>query len=505
MAKTTPKRGKVKPIRANQPPPDQPDGSDPADPDSEVRTEDEPSPQAAQQAEPVRKGRPPGPRDATQSTILPFFRRVAAVNREDWGTRFKIKVYRLAPIIDRLRGSENKYITIYEEPITEEKVKHDHGSGRYRLYLSCKSPAQKEEKEVDRIEFDILDMNFPPKVPPGEWVEDARNKPWAWAKPAGAGEQPRSASDNVLETFRVFNEIQDSVSERTKPQTETGTRPSPTEELSTVVAVAKDLAALQAPREATVPAFIQEEMKAVRAELAESRKSNSELMMKFFEAKTAPAQERNGLGTIKEILNGVKEFLPTLRDLWPATKEAVEQRAARSHMGPWQEFFQPVLPSLVDAIAPIIPAMAQKLAGEPRPSVPPFPNMPPRPLPSPGMNQGVPREPNLDAMLLNALGNERTGGDFADSILTLFGPLLYRQICSLGEAGMLAMLQQRPVWQQLGALQSKMPEFIHEFVGYGEDGGPDEEQQPAGPGANTEQPPIDLTAEVAGDKEGGMA
>jgi hypothetical protein len=107
-------------------------------------------------------------------------------------------------------------------------------------------------------------------------------------------------------------------------------------------------------------------------------------------------------------------------------------------------------------------------------------------------------------MLLNALANERTGADFADSILTLFGPLLYRQICSLGEDGMLAMLQQRPVWGQLGALQAKMPEFIHEFVNYGEDGGADEDEPLQA--ANAEQPPIDLTAEVeSGSTAGGIA
>ena len=59
-----------------------------------------------------------------------FFGRIARVQKDDWGTRAKIKAYRLEPIIDRLRGSENKYITIYHEPITEEKMKIDHGSGR---------------------------------------------------------------------------------------------------------------------------------------------------------------------------------------------------------------------------------------------------------------------------------------------------------------------------------------------------------------------------------------
>jgi len=35
--------------------------------------------------------------------------------------------------------------------------------------------------------------------------------------------------------------------------------------------------------------------------------------------------------------------------------------SGESQMGSWQEFFQPVLPSLIGALAPIVPAMAQML------------------------------------------------------------------------------------------------------------------------------------------------
>jgi hypothetical protein len=442
---------------------------------------------------------------------MPFFRRVAAVNRDDWGTRYKIKVYRLAPIIDRLRGSENKYICIYEEPITEEKIKHDHGSGRYRLYLSCKSPANKEEKEVDRIEFDILDMNFPPKVPPGEWVEDSRNKPWAWAKPKMPGEEiaaAATASGNMLEAVQVLGDLQDRAEERARDRIEAGRPQSwdPAAQLTAVANVARDMAtALKATPENPIPAFISEQMSAMRTELADARRRTDALMDRLLDNAKAPQQQNGPLSTIKELVSGIKDLLPEIKGLFPQTDEAIAGRVARSHMGSWQEFFQPVLPGLVSAFAPILPVIAQKLAGN-GPQMP-AQNMP-RSLPSPGMVQapaGQQPEPNLDAMLLNALGNERTGADFADSILTLYGPLLYRQVCSLGEAGMLAMLQQRPVWAQLGALQSKMPQFIHEFVTYGEEGGPDEEQE-AAPGANADQPPIDLTAEVeSASTAGGMA
>ena len=503
MAKTTPKRGKVKPIRADHPFLDEPDGSNPANPNGEGLPEDAAPPQAAQPAEAAHRGRPPGPRDITQTTILPFFRRVAGIHRDDWGTRYKIKVYRLAPIIDRLRGSENKYICIYEEPITEEKIKHDHGSGRYRLYLSCKSPANKEEKEVDRIEFDILDMNFPPKVPPGEWVEDARNKPWAWAKPPMPGAEAAAAStasDNMLEAVQVLGEMQDRADERANARADQN-RPQPWDpfqQIKAVSDVAKDLAsALKATPENPIPAFISEQMSAMRAELTAQRARSDALMDRLLDNAKTPQQQNGSLSTIKELVSGIKELLPDLQGFFPKADEAIAGRVARSHMGSWQEFFQPVLPGLVQALTPLIPFIAQKVAGTASPQ------MPNRPGPSPALPGATQQDADLDGMLLNALANNRTGADFADSVFSL-RPLLYRQICSLGEAGMLAMLQQRPVWAQIGALQGKMPTFIHEFVSYGEEGGTDEE--PAEPGANAEQPPIDLTAEVeSGNTAGGIA
>ena len=173
----------------------QPIGNTPVEePPEPTPTPTPPTPQAKSKRDPV-------PKQAT------FFERIARVARADWGTRAKIKVYRLEPIIDRLRGSENKYITIYAEPITEEKLKIDQGSGRYRLYFNYKEPAGLD-KEVDSIELDVMDMNFPPKVPAGEWVDDARNKKWAWARPAGApgGPPAQAPLENAYETVL---EIQD--------------------------------------------------------------------------------------------------------------------------------------------------------------------------------------------------------------------------------------------------------------------------------------------------------
>jgi hypothetical protein len=102
--------------------------------------------------------------------------------------------------------------------------------------------------------------------------------------------------------------------------------------------------------------------------------------------------------------------------------------------------------------------------------------------------------PNLDEMLLNALTNDRDGGEFADSLIMLFGQqgqLMYSQACSLGEQGLLSLIQGRPIWQQLGPLQAKVPQFVHEFIEYG--------QEPSEPPVEGTEPAtaevVDLTGE----------
>ncbi len=155
--------------------------------------------------------------------VLTFFERVQNIPRADWGERAKIKVYRLAPLINRLVGSENKYVTIYREPINEEKIKHDHGSGRYRLYLNYKPPGQTEQ-ELDSTEFDILDPKYPPNVPPGEWIDDDRNKQWAWSRAPGMPAAPpppppppATGVGELVNVLRVAGDMRREIREEMQP------------------------------------------------------------------------------------------------------------------------------------------------------------------------------------------------------------------------------------------------------------------------------------------------
>lgn len=93
----------------------------------------------------------------------------------NWQAGFKLYVYRLEPIIDRL-STEHKYAECYEEPVDEERILTDHGSGRYKMIL-------RRNREDDYTGYlNILNRRHPPKIPAGDWIKDPRNERWDWTK-----------------------------------------------------------------------------------------------------------------------------------------------------------------------------------------------------------------------------------------------------------------------------------------------------------------------------------
>ena len=223
--------------------------------------------------------------------------------RADWGTRAKIKVYRLEPIIDRLRGSENKYITIYAEPITEEKLKIDQGSGRYRLYFNYKEPAGLD-KEVDSIELDVMDMNFPPKVPAGEWVDDARNKKWAWARPAGApgGPPAQAPLENAYETVL---EIQD------RERTRNGEKTSDIDRFTGMVTAVKTLLP-EAPK-ATDNTMLNTIVTLLTAQIQSSQKEAQDLRGQVFQLIQKQTENSGKAMTLESLIEKSDTWMPKLK------------------------------------------------------------------------------------------------------------------------------------------------------------------------------------------------
>jgi hypothetical protein len=215
-------------------------------------------------------------------------------------------------------------------------------------------------------------------------------------------------------------------------------------------------------------------------------------------------QPPDGLALIEKVLAITEKLNPASREAQQDPLDYVEKAvnlveklrpqpvvsgaSGDSQMGSWQEFFQPVLPSLIGALAPLVPAVAQMmLAKNGRPQQGPQVSPVVAPVPAPAgappadgqpQQQHTAQAPgqdfaemaaNMSPLIFNAMAQPgRTGADLADSVVMLFGPLRYQQIAALGKETLLAFLQSHPLWQQLGPLQARVPEFIEEFIAYQE-------------------------------------
>jgi hypothetical protein len=507
MAKTRTRRPTNSPVTEFPAPPGDSEAQD-----ASVETQDQPEPEQPPA---------PAPRKDPLPRIREFFSGLQDISAADWGARYSVKVYRLAPIYDSTNvGSKKKYIMIYlaAPAPDEERIKRDCGSGRYRLYLNGKTSGTHKEAELAAVEIDILDPAFPPNLPVGDWLDEPKNRDWQWAKPLLEARQakalqantppPAAPGVNMMDAMEMVGQLQDRAEERAKERMDSN-RPqtwNPAEQLATVVTAAKDIAgALRATPENPIPSFISDQMTAMRAEIAAARARSDALMDKLLERASAPPPQQNsGMSAIKELIAGVKELLPSLKDLWPNADDAIAERITRSKMGPWQEFFQPVLPGIVNALAPILPGIVAGLAGGGRAAGPPAQFTPGLPTPArlnpamaPPAQPQAQHVPDLDGMLLNALTNDRDGGEFADSLIMLFGQqgqLMYSQASSLGEQGLLTLIQGRPIWQQLGPLQAKVAQFVKEFIEYGQE--PSETPEGTEP-TSVDAEVVDLTGEPA--------
>jgi hypothetical protein len=285
------------------------------------------------------------------------------VARADWGTRTWIYLYRLEPYIERVIAGMPKYITKYAEPISEERVLQDHGSGKYKAVLNYKKPAAERGEELDSTTFEVLNLKFPPKIPPvglqsrtpgdSDWVDDPRNRKWSWAKNFFPEDKPKSSTSSLLSDLEVLDRI---------TNRNNGSKDA-SEQLATVVTVAKDLAALQKPPESPA-ALVLEYMKlagaassaqltAAQAEIAASRERGDKLMMMLLERDKKP--EGNNFNMLKEVLSGIKDFLPTIKEIIPEAANA----AARSRMSGWQEFTAAVMPHATEVLKPFAHILAQ--------------------------------------------------------------------------------------------------------------------------------------------------
>ena len=157
------------------------------------------------------------------SKNLTFYQTMNKIAKADWGPRANIYLYRVEPVIDRTRSGDTKFVNTYAEPVNEDRIMADYGSGRYKLMLNFRKAGADLGDLLDSVYMDILNMKYPPKIPLGEWVDDPRNKKWAWAKeamaPVAAPAPNSSGLEAVVDVMRATSEMRRDIREEMQAST----------------------------------------------------------------------------------------------------------------------------------------------------------------------------------------------------------------------------------------------------------------------------------------------
>lgn len=481
-----------------------------------------PAPETRKHEPRNRGGRPPKGTDRIP-TVMGFFKRVQAIAKPDWGTRAFITLYRLEPSIDRVRLGEPKHIAKYAEPVDEDRIKQDQGSGRYRLYLTFKAPTEKTDQEIDSMDIDILDQNFPPKLAKGEWLEIPQNKKWEWCRnllpdtAAQQQQQKQSATSDLVDAMDVLDRAQARAEERLRPQ--------PNQTLEIIKGVKELMPPPTPPAPAatenkmldTVVALLTKQIDRDAAEAAELRKEIKDMRDK-------PGEQKRGMfGGLKEAIKDAQEvgLLPDdIKGLWGFMKDRAGNaitNVARSRMSGDQEFYTAILQSpIVEALGPAL--VAKLLSGggqarQPQPMQPVQPQAPalPQPAPSPGQPMQPPQpaqaQPAGNAAAMDGLPPrfgvlieivapvvmgyfrrdnsgvpDNTGGDLAAWLYDSYGPewqnLDWVALkTSIGVDAIVNKFRISPYWEELQPVEAKFTKFVGDFVAWQ----PEEAEQPLQP------------------------
>lgn len=416
-------------------------------------------------------------------------RRVSEIqNWDDW----VLYLYRLSPITDQTVAGKAVHITKYAEPIDENRIMHDFGSGGYRI-LANRRTETGAWSTAWRAEFDILNMDFPPKVPKGAWMADERNKRWAWAIDKETPAPPATPASDPIQMLQSFETIMDRRDARLR---ESLKESAPKESMLDAVKIGLEMARSATPAASGVndPVFLimKSQMDAQQRQIEEMNKRYLDLLEKQAQPAAAAPAPKSATEQIEE----TARIVEAARKISPQRGQVVEGHPITERV---IDVLEKVLVPVAEAGAPMLfEAMARNQrqnAQQPRPAQQPPPAQPhPAPAAQPTQTPAVAAAPAKEAGNVNppipevlqrnfptALSffmNRRSGTDFGDWLMASpehekVIPLM-RQIGADLEPPMepveaiLAICQGIPmIWSQIGPVpgeEARLRDFLTELI-----------------------------------------
>lgn len=311
-------------------------------------------------APPVKNkgGRPP--RGTPQPPDPKFFDQVAAVAREDWGTRAFMYVYADEPVCNPKTFGTTRYMLKSSKPILDlEMLKQDYGSFKGWMSLNKRKTGKDQTDEVDRFDFEIYDPKFPPKIPKSAWANDPRNKRWLDLLPP---EKPPAseAVGTMFEAMKMYKEIRTEVQQESPAATETPTRTS--EVLETMKAAKELFAPAAHPGEGPAAdpfdtaakimqmrandpmiAMLMQRMEAMDKAAEAARQREYELQKELRQMQTNPGSAPKGLLEQLSEMTSVKD---KLKEFLGLNGDSVASPSRKT--SPW-DFAREVIPQVINS------------------------------------------------------------------------------------------------------------------------------------------------------------
>lgn len=463
--------------------PRKPDKPDPVPPQQPEIQEPEPGPppegttltEFEDRGDPPPEAEPAEPPDDTPNAKPPlgrppnarsFWDRLTDYGAEAWtGGQMIIYLYRLEPFIDRMAGGRKSvFVMKYFAAIDIDTIMQEHGSGRYKLLLNRALPTAVRGTLIDSCEFEILNPKFPPKVPPGEWVDDPRNKKWAWARPSDA-----TASNQPQQTdpLAFAAQVMDYVERRTRSQTPAEPGTSNLDKILAVIAnvgnPANMITALQGLKTLTG-----DEGKGTAALLQMLMDQNTEMREELRDIRNQRAEPKES----KSLLEQLREAI----DLTKTLKSMGGQTAAPGN--DWADILPSIAKEAASGILPSIPLLIQAILNSHRPPTaqayapPPYPAQ--SPAATPAVNQAAPAVPadlteylkllgEIQGPMVRYVNNGYSGKEFAEWFEDAYGAVLFGKVKALGADKLVTAFRVSPLWPQLAAIEAQFVKFCSEF------------------------------------------
>jgi hypothetical protein len=400
-------------------------------------------------------------------------------------------VYRIQPFTNRLVGGNRRvHVKRWDTPFDAQTLMEEAGSGVYDIQATRLNPATGKRPMFLSGEVRILNTNHPPKVPPGEWVDDPRNKEWAWAKKAiFAADKPEAPADPLVSILRET--IQTQRSEMADIRKELRTKPAGEVTFLSVLApllpalITKLTAAPPPPPPPPAPPDPVAQITAI-----------ANLIKSLQPAPVAPPAEVDPVALLDKQIDLSKK----IQDLAP------DRGSRGSRKTGWQEVITEIAPAFAEIAKPFAQVIAsgmimhqqqvmqqqaqqraQQQAQQPPPAPPPMiPAAEPQPVqqaapaPSPGP-QIVKKIPTLELFadqVIHTLKNQESGLDLGDWYLKEFGPEEFRELRLQGKEKIIADLRTTvPQWGQIAPFEAEgeLDQVIEDLLTWEEPDDDDEE------------------------------